>query len=56
MLTAADASVTLAEAEVRRIEASLEFSRSELRRSEALARTSSIPERSLEKARFDVLF
>jgi HlyD family secretion protein len=54
MLTAADASVTLAEAEVRRIEAALEFSRSELRRSEALARTNSIPERSLEKARFDV--
>jgi len=55
MLTAADASVTLAEAEVRRIEAALEFSRSELRRSEALARTSSIPERSLEKARLDVV-
>ena len=54
MLTAADASVALAEAEVRRIEAALEFSRSELRRSEALARTNSIPERSLEKARFDV--
>jgi HlyD family secretion protein len=54
MLTAADASVTLAEAEVRRIEAVLEFSQSELRRSEALARTSSIPERSREKARFDV--
>jgi HlyD family secretion protein len=54
MLTAADASVALAEAEVRRIEAALEFSRSELRRSEALARTSSIPERSVEKARLDV--
>ena len=54
MLTAADASVALAEAEVRRIEAALDFSRSELRRSEILARTSSIPERSLEKARFDV--
>src|SRR5512143_4231772 len=54
MLTAADAGVTLAEAEVRRIEAALEFARSELRRSEALARTSSIPERSLEKARLDV--
>ena len=54
MLTAADAAVTLAEAEVRRIEAALEFSRSELRRSEALAQTKSIPERMLEKARFDV--
>ena len=54
MLTAADAAVALSEAEVRRIEAALEFSRSELRRSEALARTNSIPERSLEKARLDV--
>jgi HlyD family secretion protein len=36
------------------IEAMLEFSRSELRRSEALARTNSIPERTLEKARLDV--
>lgn len=54
MLTAADATVTLSEAEVRRIEAGLEFSRSELRRSEALARTNAIPERNLEKARLDV--
>jgi HlyD family secretion protein len=54
MLTAADAAVTLAEAEVSRIEAALEFSRSELRRAEALAKTNAIPERTLEKARFDV--
>jgi HlyD family secretion protein len=54
MLTAADAAVALAEAEVRRIEAALEFSRGELRRAEMLARTNSIPERSLEKARLDV--
>lgn len=54
MLTAADAAVALSEAEVRRIEATLEFSRSELRRSETLARTNSIPERTLEKARLDV--
>ncbi|MGB8896259.1 MAG: HlyD family efflux transporter periplasmic adaptor subunit [Pseudolabrys sp.] len=54
MLTAADAAVVLAEAEVRRIEAALEFSRSDLRRSEALARTNSIPERTLEKVRLDV--
>lgn len=54
MLNAADAAVALSEAEVRRIEAALEFSRSELRRSEVLARTNSIPERSLEKARLDV--
>lgn len=54
MLTAADAAVTLAEAEVRRIEAALEFARSDLRRSEALARTNSTPERNVEKARLDV--
>jgi HlyD family secretion protein len=54
MLTAADASVALAEAEVRRTEAALEFSRGELRRAEMLARTNAIPERGLEKARLDV--
>lgn len=54
MLTAAEAAVALSEAEVRRIEAALEFSRSDLRRSEALARTNSIPERTLEKVRLDV--
>lgn len=54
MLTAAGAAVTLAEAEVRRIEAALDFSRGELRRAEALARTNAIPERGLEKARLDV--
>jgi HlyD family secretion protein len=54
MLTAADAAGALAEAEVRRIEAALEFSRSELRRAEALAKTNTIAERTLEKARLDV--
>ena len=54
MLTAADAAVALAEAEVRRIEAALEFSRGDLRRAEALARTNAISERGLEKARLDV--
>ena len=54
MLTAADAAVTLAEAEVRRLEATLEFLRGELRRSEALARSNTIAERTLEKARLDV--
>ncbi|MBI3705373.1 MAG: HlyD family efflux transporter periplasmic adaptor subunit [Rhizobiales bacterium] len=53
-LAAADAAVTLSEAEVRRLEAALEFARSDLRRSELLARTNSIPERNLEKARLDV--
>jgi HlyD family secretion protein len=54
MLTAAAAAVALAEAEARRIEAALEFSRSELRRAEALAKTNTIAERSLEKAQLDV--
>lgn len=54
MLTAADAAVALAEAELRRLEAALEFARSELRRSESLARTNTISERTLEKARLDV--
>jgi HlyD family secretion protein len=54
MLAAADAAVALAEAEVRRIEASLEFSRGEFRRAEALARTNTISVRTLEKAKLDV--
>jgi HlyD family secretion protein len=54
MQTAADAAITLAEAEAQRIEAALEFSRSDLRRAEGLARTNSIAERTLEKARLDV--
>ena len=54
MLAAADAAVALAEAEVRRIEAALEFSRGDLRRAEALERTNAIPERTLEKTRLDV--
>lgn len=54
MLTAADAAIVLAEAEVERLVASLDFSRAELRRAEALARTNAIAERTLEKARLDV--
>lgn len=54
MLAASDAAVALAEAEVRRIEAALEFSRGEYKRAEALARTSTIAPRTLEKARLDV--
>jgi HlyD family secretion protein len=54
MLTAAEAATVLAEAEIKRIEAALDFSRGELRRAEALIRTSAIPERGLEKARLDV--
>lgn len=54
MLTAAEAAITLAEAEIQRIEAALDFSRAELARAEALARTQAIPARLLEKARLDV--
>lgn len=51
---AAEAAVKLAEAEVRRLEVALEFSRSELKRAETLSRTNTISARALEKARFDV--
>lgn len=54
MLAAADAAVALAESEAKRIEASLEFLRAELRRAEALLRTNTIAARTLEKAKLDV--
>ncbi|HEX2654327.1 MAG TPA: HlyD family efflux transporter periplasmic adaptor subunit [Xanthobacteraceae bacterium] len=54
MLAAADAAISLAQAEIRRMEAALEFSRSELLRAESLARTNSVPERTVEKTRLDV--
>ena len=53
-VAAAEAAVRFGEAEVRRIEAALDFSRQELRRAEALRRTDTIPEKALDKARFDV--
>lgn len=53
-VAAADAAVKLAEAEVRRIEAALDFSRDELRRAQALVRTGAISSRALDKAQFDV--
>jgi HlyD family secretion protein len=53
-LGAADAAVRLAEAEVRRIESALAFSRTELERAAALARTDAISLKSLDKAKFDV--
>jgi HlyD family secretion protein len=52
--TAAEAAVRLAEAEVRRIEAALAFSRTELRRAQALARTDAISLKALDKAKLDV--
>jgi len=52
-VAAAEAAVALAEAEVRRIEAALDFSSGELRRAEALARTDTISAKALDKAKFD---
>ncbi len=53
-MAAAEAAVKFAEAEVRRIAASLEFYRKEFTRAEALALTGTIPVRRLDEARFDV--
>ena len=53
-LAAAEAAVKLAEAEVRRIEAALEFSRSDLRRAQMLARTDAIALRAMDKAKLEV--
>ncbi|TIS55520.1 MAG: HlyD family efflux transporter periplasmic adaptor subunit [Mesorhizobium sp.] len=53
-LAAADAAVNLAAAEMRRIEAVLSFSRTELGRAEALARTEAISLKALDGAKFDV--
>ena len=51
---AADAAVTFAEAEIRRIEAALEFSQDELKRAQSLSRTGTISARALDKAKLDV--
>ena len=53
-LAAADAAVTFAEAEVRRIAAALEFSQDELRRAQTLSRSGTIAARTLDKAKLDV--
>ncbi len=53
-VAAAEASVKLAEAEVRRIQAALEFARSDLQRAQALARTETISAKALDKAKLDV--
>jgi HlyD family secretion protein len=53
-LAATEAAMTLAKAETRRIDAALRFSRTELERAEALARTEAISLKVLDKARFDV--
>lgn len=53
-LQAAVAAVKLADAEVRRIQAALEFSRGDLQRAQALARTNTIAARALDKAKLEV--
>jgi len=53
-VAAADAAITFAEAEIRRIEVALEFSRDELRRAQALSRSGTISSRTLDKAKLDV--
>jgi HlyD family secretion protein len=52
-LTAAEAAVRYAEAEVRRMGAALDFARAELARAEALGRTNVIAARAVDKARFE---
>ncbi len=52
-MSAAEAAEKFAQAEMRRIAASLDFSRKELKRAQALARTDAIAVRTLDKARFD---
>jgi HlyD family secretion protein len=53
-LTAADAAVKQGEAEVRRLEAALAFSRTELQRARALSRSQNISPQALDKATLDV--
>jgi HlyD family secretion protein len=54
VLAASEAAARFAEAEITRIEAALAFSRGELQRAQALARTDAISARALDKARLDV--
>lgn len=51
---AADASIQQQEAEVRRLEAALEFARTEFQRAQALARTQTISTQAFDKAKFEV--
>ncbi|MDG4880433.1 HlyD family efflux transporter periplasmic adaptor subunit [Mesorhizobium sp. WSM4884] len=53
-LGAAEAAVTFAEAEVKRLEAALGYSRTELERADKLAKTGAISQGALDKARFEV--
>jgi len=51
---AADAAIQQQEAEVKRLEAALDFSRNELQRAQALSRTQTISAQAFDKAKFDV--
>jgi HlyD family secretion protein len=53
-VTAADAAIQQQEAEVRRLEAALDFSRTEFQRAEMLSRTQAISAQAFDKAKFDV--
>jgi HlyD family secretion protein len=51
---AADAAIQQQEAEVKRLEAALDFSRTEFQRAQTLSRTQSISAQAFDKAKFDV--
>lgn len=53
-VAAADAAIALAEAEIRRIEAALGFSRDELQRAQTLSKSGAVSLKALEKAQLDV--
>ncbi|MDX8463400.1 efflux RND transporter periplasmic adaptor subunit [Mesorhizobium humile] len=53
-LSAAEAAVIFAEADVRRLEAALAYSRTELDRAEKLAKTGAISQGDLDKAKFEL--
>jgi HlyD family secretion protein len=53
-VAAADASVKYAESEVRRLEATVAYYRSELTRAQTLARTQVLSAQALDKAKFDI--
>jgi HlyD family secretion protein len=53
-VAAADAAINLAEAEIKRIQAALEFSRDDLQRAQTLSRSGTISVKGLEKAQLDV--
>jgi HlyD family secretion protein len=53
-VAAADAAINLAEAEIKRIRAALEFSRDDLQRAQTLSRSGTISVKGLEKAQLDV--